>query len=147
MKTSFDTFGQHFDRAGLRQTGRTLYQQMAVTEERDQHSVDQTLLADDKTRHVRFELLKLFYDAHYLITPRAKMRAIVVVMRAEANLSRHFLFAKLGYGRRNGRLAHAARLVIMAIGTRRNHKHCRKFDIFPNFKGCLAAAWSPIRRQ
>jgi hypothetical protein len=33
---------------------------VAVAKERDEHPVDQVLLADDQARHVGFELLELF---------------------------------------------------------------------------------------
>jgi hypothetical protein len=41
MKISLDAFGQYLDRPGFRETGRALHEQVAIAEQRDQHSVYQ----------------------------------------------------------------------------------------------------------
>ncbi len=64
MKIALDTLGQHFDRACLGQAGRAFDQQVTVTEQRDQHPVDQVSLADDQSTRMGLQLLELLCDAH-----------------------------------------------------------------------------------
>src|SRR5690606_39825492 len=55
MEVALDVMTQHLDRARFRQARRALDEQMPVAQERDQHAVQQTLLADDEALQVRLE--------------------------------------------------------------------------------------------
>ena len=60
MEVAFDAVAQHFDRARLREPRRAFDEQVAVAQEGDEHAIQQSLLADDETFQVRFELPELF---------------------------------------------------------------------------------------
>jgi hypothetical protein len=47
VKISFDGFGEGFYRCRLRQTGHTLDQEMTLTQEADEHAVDEITLSDN----------------------------------------------------------------------------------------------------
>ena len=64
MEVSFDTFREHLDRARLGESRRALYQQVAIAQQRNEHTIDEVRLADDQAARMRLELLELFYDAH-----------------------------------------------------------------------------------
>ncbi len=60
MKVTFDAVTQNFDRARLGETGRAFDEQMAVGEQRHEHSIQQPFLADDEAFQMRLELPELF---------------------------------------------------------------------------------------
>jgi hypothetical protein len=66
MKIAFDAVAQHFDRARLRESRRAFDEQMAVAEERGQHSAQEMLLTDDELLEVRLEPLEFFLQGHGL---------------------------------------------------------------------------------
>ena len=53
VKIALDGFGQGFYRGGLGQSGQTLNQQVAITDQAHQHAVYQPLLADYPGRDMR----------------------------------------------------------------------------------------------
>jgi hypothetical protein len=60
MEVAFDAVTQHFDRARLREAGSSFDEQVPVAQESDEHTIQQSLLADDETLQVRCELPELF---------------------------------------------------------------------------------------
>jgi hypothetical protein len=60
MEIPLDAVAQDFDRARLGETRRAFNEQVAVAQERDEHAIQQPLLADDEAFQVRFELPELF---------------------------------------------------------------------------------------
>ena len=64
VEIALDALGQHFDGTGLCQARRTFDEQVSITQQRDQHPVDQMCLTDDQPARMSLEFLKLFCDAH-----------------------------------------------------------------------------------
>ena len=60
MEVAFDAVTQHFDRTRLGKPRSAFDEQVAVAQEGDEHAIQQSLLADDETFEVRFELAELF---------------------------------------------------------------------------------------
>ena len=64
MEITFDAFREHLNSTCLGQTRCTLNEKVSVTQERDQHTIDQMGLADNQPARMCFKFLKLFSDAH-----------------------------------------------------------------------------------
>ena len=60
MEIALDAVAQHLDRARLGKPRSAFDEQVAVAQEGDEHAIQQSLLADDETFEVRFELAELF---------------------------------------------------------------------------------------
>ena len=64
MEIPFDALRKYLDRTRLGKTWRAFDKQMAITQQRDQHAINQVCLTDDQLARMCLELLKLFCDAH-----------------------------------------------------------------------------------
>ena len=67
VEVALDAVAQHLDRAGLREAGRALHEQVAVAEQHGEHPVEQAFLTDDETFEMRLELKELFLQRHGLV--------------------------------------------------------------------------------
>jgi hypothetical protein len=60
MEIAFDAVAQNLDRARLGEARGAFDEQMPVAQQRDEHAIQQSILTDDETFQVRFELPELF---------------------------------------------------------------------------------------